>query len=249
MTKKFRIIIAGIGGVGGYFGGKLAKAFEGAEDVEIIFYARGENLNSIRANGLTIKTDEGTLVAHPALVTDNAAEAGIADLIICCVKSYHLEEAMLQLRPCIDANTAVLPLLNGVDAPERLRQLLPGTETWTGRVYIVAKLSAPGTIEQKGTVNSLHFGAEYGTKEKLDRALDIFKQAGIHAFLHENIETVVWQKFVFISAIASLTSYLNTSIGTILSTPAHKELLLSLLNEVTAVAKAKQIPLPAGIKI
>lgn len=247
MTKKFRIIIAGIGGVGGYFGGKLAKAFTGSESVEIVFYARGKNMESIRANGLTVRSAEGTFVAQPALVTGNATEAGVADLIICCVKSYHLEDVMTQLKSCITANTAVLPLLNGVDAPERLQQLLPGTEIWTGCVYIVSRLTAPGITEQKGTVNALHFGAEHGTNEKQKQVLALFKQAELNAFLHENIETVVWQKFVFISAIASLTSYLNTGIGNILSDPAHKELLLSLLNEITAVAKAKQIPLPTNI--
>jgi len=247
MNKKFRIIVAGIGGVGGYFGGKLADRFTGSEEAEIIFYARGKNLEAIRENGLSMQTAAGNSTVHPAIATDNASEAGIADLIICCVKSYHLESVIEELKPCIGKETAVLPLLNGVDAAERLQKLVPGTGVWNGCVYIVSKLSAAGMIEQKGTVNALHFGAENGDTEKLKYVLQLFLSAGINAELHTNITRVTWQKFVFISTIGTLTSYLNTSIGEILNNGQHKKLLIALLTEITGVAKAKQIGLPEDI--
>ncbi|MCW3086145.1 MAG: 2-dehydropantoate 2-reductase [Bacteroidetes bacterium] len=247
MQKKYKIIIAGIGAVGGYYGGKLAKAFFNSENTEIIFYARGENLEAIRSDGLTLQTAEGIFTAHPALATDNASEAGIADLIICCTKSYHLEDVIEQLKPCIDYNTVILPLLNGVDAPERLKKIIPGTEIWTGCVYIVSRLIRPGVVEQKGTINSLHFGAADGTKKKLEHVLQLFPAAGINASLHENITEIVWQKYVFISSIGSATTYLNASTGAILGNDEHKKLFLSLLSEITQVAKAKQIILPTDL--
>jgi len=245
--KKFKIIIAGIGGVGGYFGGKLANSLQGSEEVEIIFYARGKNLDAIRSNGLTVQTAEGKFTANPALSTDNAAEIGLADLIICCVKSYHLETVIRELNPCIGNSTVILPLLNGTDAPERLRKIRPGAEIWAGCAYIVARLTDPGMIEQKGNVNSLHFGSDNGDKEKLRQVQNIFLSAGIDSHLHPHITEIVWQKFVFISAIGSLTSYLHTSIDVILANDGYKKLLLSLLSEISTIAKAKRIRLPEDL--
>src|SRR6478752_9545060 len=120
-----RITIAGIGGVGGFFGGKLASHYEGAKDVEIHFIARGENEKVIREHGLKVEGHEGTFIAHPTSVTSDPARVGKTDFLICCTKSYDLEESIRQLQPIIGNETVILPLLNGVDSYERIKVLLP----------------------------------------------------------------------------------------------------------------------------
>lgn len=244
---KFRIIIAGIGGVGGYIGGKLAKTYAGSAETEICFYSRGENLRIIQSNGITVQAADSTFTAKPDQCSNNANALGIADLIICSSKSYHLEQIMEELKPCIGPKTIILPLLNGVNAPETIRKTIPGAIVWDGCIYIVARLTSAGHVEQKGKVNALHFGSTPETIPQGNSILQLLRKAEIDAHLHEHIEQVVWEKFVFISAVASLTSYLNLGIGFILADPDHKKLLLQLINEVSSVAKAKNILLSSGL--
>jgi 2-dehydropantoate 2-reductase len=168
---------------------------------------------------------------------------GIMDLIICCVKSYDLEESIETLSPCIDKQTIILPFLNGVDAAERIKKMFPETEIWEGCVYIVARLIAPGVVKAGGVPSKFYFGARSGKDEKLKQVEAIFKAAGINADLSEDISYAIWEKFLFISTIATLTSYLDRSIGEILSKPEYTNLLMNLLNELKAVADAKGLSL------
>lgn len=115
MTSRFRIAIFGVGGVGGYIGGKLAAHYSDSEDVEVIFIARGENERAIKSNGLRVTTPEGEQLVHPSMVTSLPQQIGVVDLIICCIKTYDLD-AISSLKSCITDDTAILPLLNGVDA-------------------------------------------------------------------------------------------------------------------------------------
>lgn len=134
--KKQKIIVAGIGGVGGWFGGMLAKAFYQSKEAEIVFLARGEHLKQIQQHGLKVVKGNDTFIAKPALVTDNAKEIVNSDYILLCTKSYDLEMTIKQLEPCIDHQTIIVPFLNGVDAPEKIKKLLPENEVAGGCVYI-----------------------------------------------------------------------------------------------------------------
>lgn len=245
--ENAKIIIAGIGAVGGFFGGKLAAHYRQAPGADILFLARGENEKRIREGGLKLETTRGNFTAHPAKVSSNPAELGPADLIICCTKSYDLEESIEQLMPCITPQTIILPLLNGVDARERIKKLLPDNEVWDGCVFIISRLAEPGLIRETGNISKLLFGATEGTPEKLEWAETLFSEAGIDVRLTEDILEGIWKKFSFISPVATLTSYLDTTIGDILQNPEYNELLLSLLQEIKAVADAKGIQLPADI--
>lgn len=158
MNKKTKIIVAGIGGVGGYFGGHLAKQFSDSEDVEIYFLARGEHLKQIQANGLKVLNGNAQFIAKPKLATDSATEIGIADYIILCTKSYDLENIIEQLNPCIDRNTSLLPLLNGVDSAEKIKTILPSATVFNGCVYIVSHLKEAGVVENKGNIQKLFLG-------------------------------------------------------------------------------------------
>lgn len=238
---KTKIIIAGIGGVGGYFGGLLANHFYDNENVEISFVARGEHLKEIQKNGLKVIKGENEFIAKPHIATDNIAEIGIVDFIVIATKSYDLETIIQQLRPCINQDTIVLPLLNGVDSKERIKNILPDNIVLDGCVYIVSRLKQYGVIENSGNIQTLYFGLDNIVNEKLLLLESLFKEANIEASLSSNISTIIWEKFIFISPTATATSYFDESIGEVLSDKEHYETIMELIEEVKQIAKAKQI--------
>lgn len=242
-----RIAIAGIGGVGGYFGGMLAKHFQHSEEVEIVFIARGENEKAIRENGLRMETTQGNFTVFPKIVSSHPDEIGKPDLLICCTKSYDLENTLLGLSACVKPETVFLPLLNGVDSSARIRKLFPENTCWDGCVYLVARLIAPGILKETGGIARLFFGMENGNTELLRKTESIFKAAGIEAAFHENIHAVIWEKFVFISCIATITSYANLIFGPMLKDENCRKQIELLLDEVYSLAKAKAIGLPEDI--
>jgi len=242
-----RIAILGLGGVGGYFGGLLAKAYYKSEEIEVIFIARGETQKAIAENGLTIITDDSETVVYPKLVSDNPDEIGILDYLICATKTYDIEESLLSLQQCIAQETVILPLYNGVDAPERIHKIFPENDILQGCVYIISMIFSPGTIRKIGFYEKLFFGSKTASNSKLNELQSIFQKAKIESYLVENIEETVWEKFIFISALASLTSYLNQNIGQILSNPDAKAIYVELLKEIEMVAKAKGLQLSDDI--
>lgn len=242
-----KVAIAGIGGVGGYFGGLLAHHYARTQEAEIFFIARGENEKAISERGITVETPKERFTAQPSLVTHDAAQIGPVELLICCTKSYDLEQSLQQLAPCIAPHTVLLPLLNGVDARERIQKLYPENEVWDGCVYILSRLSQPGLVTVSGNFGSLFFGAADGSIEKLEAAAQLFQAAGMQATLAQDIEATIWQKFVFISSTATLTSYANADFKNIAQDVQLKEQLAQLLAEISAVAAAKNLALPASI--
>src|ERR1035437_10130386 len=112
---KTKIVIVGLGGVGGYYGGLLARHYADNPNMEIYFVARGEHLKKVQQNGLKVITETGTFIVSPTLATDTVSEIGIADYVILTTKSYDLEATVKQINPCVGANTVILPLLNGAD--------------------------------------------------------------------------------------------------------------------------------------
>jgi len=240
------IVIAGIGGVGGYFGGLLAKQFHNSE-IRIFFMARGEHENAIRNAGLKLETTSGNFIVNPDGIFPEPGEAGIADLILFCTKSYDLEESANKCRSIVDRKTVLLPLLNGVDATERLEKIFPRNEVWKGCVYLVSRLAAPGLIRESGNIRKLFFGSDSGSESRLSSAENIFRHAGIDATWSKNIIETVWEKFLFISPMATLTSYLDKSISEVFSNAESYKLLEKLLKEIKAVSDSKKIILPESL--
>ena len=241
---KTRIGILGMGGVGGYFGGLLAKEFYQSDSVEIVFIARGETQKEIANNGLKIITDTDESIVFPFLVSNDPQFIGKLDFLICATKTYDIEESLVSIRKCITKNTVILPLYNGVDAPERISTLFPDNEVLQGCVYIVSMIVSPGIIKKIGTYEKLFFGSTMASIATLNKLPAIFKSAGIESYLVDNIEETVWEKFIFISALASATSYLNQNIGEILANQTSRALYVSLLNEITMLAAVKGLNLP-----
>ncbi|MFV8328096.1 ketopantoate reductase family protein [Flavobacterium sp. ZS1P14] len=244
---KTRIGILGLGGVGGYFGGLLAKAYFHSDAIEIIFIARGETQKAISQNGLKIILDESEMIVFPNLVSNNPEEIGRLDYLICATKTYDIESSFLSVQNCISPNTVILPLYNGVDATERIQTLFPENIVLQGCAYIVSMILSPGVIRKLGHFEKLFFGSGTAPVSQLNTLEAILKNAGIESYLAESIEETVWEKFIFISALASATSYLNQNIGAVLNNPASKSIYISLLNEITSVAAAKGLAMPKDI--
>jgi 2-dehydropantoate 2-reductase len=247
MSEKFRIAVLGIGGVGGYFGGKLAEYFAESNEVEVIFIARGENSKVIKENGLKIITPENEQFVKPHLVSDESSEIGKVDLFILCTKAYDLAESIEKYRECINDETAILPLLNGVNHAETVQKILPNAEVWNGCVFIVARLIEKGVVKVDSEIRLLQFGGD-GNREKLEKVEKIFKSAGIHTELVGDIDKTIWEKFIFISSLATLTSYLDKTIGEILSSNENESLLIELIKEVTKLAIAKKTNVAENIE-
>lgn len=248
MKDKFRIAILGIGGVGGYFGGKLANYFAHSETVEIIFIARGENAKAIKNNGLKVITTNSQFFAKPNLVSNEADEIGLVDIFLICTKAYDLEESINKFKNCIGENTAILPLLNGVDNFERILNLVPNAEVWKGCAYIASRITEPGVVKVDSDIKLLQFGGFNGKSQKLAFFEKILKSAEINVELKDDIDKTIWEKFIFISSLATLTSYLNTNAGGINSSAENQNLLSELIVEVTSLAKAKAINIDVNIE-
>ena len=239
--QKTKIVIVGLGGVGGYFGGFLAKKYANHPEIEICFLARGEHLKKVQENGLTLITENETFQIFPALATDDVTKIGTADYIIMSPKSYDLDSTVEQIIPMIGTNTVILPLLNGIDNSERIRNLLPETEVWDGCCYIMAKILEPGVVENTGNIHRIVFGYKNQRNERLLTFEKLLIDAGIEARFYDNILTEIWKKFFFISTSASLTSYFNVSYGEILTNPVRRQTLIDISTELIEVANAEGI--------
>ncbi|HSK71165.1 MAG TPA: 2-dehydropantoate 2-reductase, partial [Pyrinomonadaceae bacterium] len=237
--SKFRIAVVGIGGVGGFVGGKLAARFENSEIVEVILAARGKNEKAIRANGLKLIATEGEQIVKPKLIATE--EIGNTNLLLLCTKEYDLEETISSLKKFIGEKTVILPLLNGVDTAERIAGILPDAEIWQGCIYVASRLTKPGVVQEMGNICLIYFGDGKARSEKTEFVETVFREAGIDAHFAEDILAKIWEKFVFISALAASTSYFNATIRGVLDNQEYKNLFDNLLAEIKLVAAAKRI--------
>ena len=236
-----RIAVVGIGGVGGYFGGKLARYYASRKGVEIVFIARGEHLRQIRKNGLKQITTEGEFIAQPHRATDDPRDLGIFDLTLVCVKRYDLENAAGLIRANISSESTVISLLNGVDNVKPLAERFPEARVLNGCVYIGAHIAGPGVTKQAGGSCQIFFGPEDGRINGLAHLESILKDAGIQAFLKEDIQLPVWEKYLFVCPLATATTYLEQPIGTFGRDSEKRSFLETLTREVAEIGSAKGI--------
>jgi 2-dehydropantoate 2-reductase len=247
MQYKTKIALLGMGGVGGYFGGVLARHCEKSITLEIIFIARGDNKAVIKRSGLNLQTPEESFVAHPKLTSSDPSEIGTVDYLICCTKTYDLEQSIRQYLPCITNETVLLSLLNGVEGAAIIKQICPENEVLDGGAYIISNLVAPGMIKTTSKFAKLFFGSPAGKTSRQVILAKILMKAGIDASLSKDITLKLWEKFLLISTMATLTSFLNVSIGEILADNKNMGLLLLLINELKTIAEAKGIHFPNDI--
>ena len=234
-----KIAVMGSGGIGGYFGGLLARA---GEDVTLI--ARGAHLEAIQKNGLHVKSAAGDFHIH-ARATHDPATIGPVDLVLFCVKGYDVTAAGSQVRSMVGPHTVVLCLLNGVDNEERLAAILGKEHVMVGVVHILSTISSPGVISQTAGPRSLKFGETDGrVTHRAERILAVLKAAGIHVGLSTQIQIDLWEKFLFICAQGGVTALARLTIGEILACPETAALYRGVMEEVAAVGRARGVPLP-----
>lgn len=237
-----KIAVYGAGGVGGYFGGRLAHA---GADVHLI--ARGEHLNELRRSGLHVESVPGDFeVAVPA--TNNPADIGPCDYVLFTVKSLDTAEAAQQLDPLIKEGTAVISLQNGIDNEEKLVDEVGEEHVMGGVAYIFSYIAAPGVIEHTGGPTTITFGELDGSRsDRAERFLEWCGRANIDADLSEEIRAVLWKKAGFICALAGMTAAVRLPIGAVRSTPESWAMFRRLIEEVYAVAATEGVELPAEI--
>jgi 2-dehydropantoate 2-reductase len=232
----------GSGGVGGYFGARLARAGE-----NVTFVARGAHLEAIRAHGLRIKSkvDGDFVVRSPA--TDDPATAGEADLVLFCVKSYDTELAAKAIRPAVGPETGVLSLQNGVDNEEKIAALVGPGQVLGGAAQVFATIEAPGVIAHAFT-GKIVFGEMDGAlTPRARRILDALERTGIPAELTSRIQQALWEKYLFLTAQSGMTALTRCPIGVIRSTSETRQMYRLIIEEVAALAKAAGIELPPAI--
>ena len=246
--KKTKIAFSGIGGVGGYYGGRMAARYADDPQVEIDFMGRGENLRVIQSQGITIDLEqEGkTIIAHPHQATDVPAEIGPVDYLFCCTKGYDLEANIRQLQPMIGPETIIIPLLNGLGIPERIQALCPGRTIWGGCVYIGARLIAPGTVSLFSKKERFYFGGET-FPDRQAALLKLLTDAGINAFNPDDIQQRIWKKFYMISTAATTTSYFDQPLNEVIA--QHHDDFIAISEELAAVARAAHAGLPEDIVV
>lgn len=243
-----RIGIVGIGGVGGYYGGKLAMAYAGKGAHEVIFIARGETLEAIRKNGLRLLSTEGDFTIAPTLASYHPEEIGPLDLIIFTIKSYGLDNAARMLAGNIHPGTVVLPLLNGVNIAKRLQGLLPGCDVLDGCVYISSHIKSPGVIEDKVKRNLLVFGPDRNEDIEKYRFVETLLQgAGINVKLVADVAVAIWTKYIFVETLAGITSLEDKTSGAVMENEKDREMLKGLIQEVESIARRQGVKLPADI--
>lgn len=242
-----KIAVLGIGGVGGYYGAKLASAYASSEEHKIFFIVRGDHLKAIQEKGLTLITPTESFTTTPSVATENPEELGPLDLVLVCVKGYGLEDAVRLISPNIHADSIVIPLLNGVDNAERIKKVLKRGIIMNGCVYISSHIERPGVIEQTGGSCKLLFGPENGLSGGYRNIENLMKHAGIDAVLSEHIAVDVWTKYIFIGPMAGFSSVLQLPLGAIMEDEKNRAMLEGLMKEVATIAAAQGIDLPGTI--
>ena len=246
-----KIVIVGMGGVGGIVGGRLAAALAHDPEHQVIFWCRGETLENVRKNGLTLTGQDGTLVVRPALATCDAEEAGIADALFFATKGHQLEEAARATAPLVAPSTRVVPLLNGVSAASTLERTLPHCDLLGGCIYISSHIQAPGSVRQVGAVQRLLFGngkvSEAENRIRYAHLEQLLKRSGIQVTLTERIDVEMWAKFLFLSPLAAATTFYRRSIGEVVEDPETQRSVIDLIREAEDLARALDVALPENI--
>ena len=234
-----RIAVMGSGGVGGYFGARLA-----ASGCDVSFIARGAQLAALKQHGLKVSSGGGDLHLRSVRATDDPRAVGPVDLVLFGVKLWDTEAAALQLLPMLGTDTAVVSFQNGVAKDELLQRVLGERAVMGGVCYIAATIAEPGVIRHVGTMQRLVFG-DYGvaTSPRAAAFLTACRAAGIDAEISADIRLTIWEKFVMLVGLSGTTSAIGSPIGPIRSHPQTRALLLDAMREVVAVGRAQGVAL------
>ena len=235
-----RITIIGAGGVGGYFGARLAQG-----GCDVSFVARGAHLAALREHGLRVESQLGEIHLPNVRASDDPAALGPADLVFLCVKLWDTENALHAASAILRPETAVISFQNGVQKDDLLQRLLGGKRVIGGVGYIGSKIERPGVIRHTGTMQRLVFGEYDGSKSPRVVALhEACVRGGINAEISSDIRRSIWEKFVFLVGLSATTTAMRSTLGPIVHHPETRAFLLEVMREVVTVGRAHGVQLP-----
>jgi len=236
-----KIAVVGAGGIGGYFGGSLARAGH-----QVALVARGPHLEAVRARGLEVRTPEGTFTAAVE-ATDEPEKLHGIELAIVAVKTYSLPEIAPAVRGLAERGALVVPLLNGVEAAERLLESgVPDERLLGGLTEISAAKVAPGIVERLSTFQRVVVGERAGgPSDRAERIAAVFREAGAEARVSLDITADLWRKLAFIASVAAACGLARSPIGRVREAPLGRLMIERAVREVTAVARARGVALAA----
>jgi 2-dehydropantoate 2-reductase len=237
-----KILVMGSGGVGGYFGGRLAGAGH-----DVTFVARGAHLQAMRTEGLLLDSQLGNLHIKPAKVVENPADAGVPEIILFATKMGDTAGAARQLAPIVKNGVTIITFQNGVEGPDIIARELPEAHVVAGVARIASHISRPGVIEQRSPFARIEFGEPGG---KANPLLETFhkacKDAGIDAIISSDIRRGVWMKFAMLAPFSGLTALTGHTAGPLRTNPETRKLFESAVREVIAVGTAEGVGFKDG---
>lgn len=230
-----RIAVIGAGGVGGYFGAKLALAGN-----DVTFVVRGRHLEAIQREGLRVASEITPMHVTSARATNDPASIGVADVVLLCVKLWDVEAAAQSIRPLLREHGVVIPFQNGIDAPALVSRAVGAEHVLGGIAYIAASIESPGVIRHVGTMARMRVGAFDGVcADAADAFVSVATAAGIGIALAPDIRTALWEKFVFLSALSGATCLTRQPLGVIRSDPQMRATFEAILLETWSVGRAR----------
>jgi 2-dehydropantoate 2-reductase len=236
-----RVAVIGSGGVGGFIGGRLAKAGH-----EVAFLARGEHLRALQQRGLRVRSTDGDFDLPSVTATDRPEALGPADLFLFTVKTYDTEAAAVSLKSLLQPGATVLTVQNGIDNHERIDAVLGAGVALPGTIRIETTIAEPGLIAHTSPFHLIRFG-EVGPggphSERVERFLAAFVEAGLKASVPRDMRFDLWQKYLGIVSFAGLSTLARAALGEILASPELTDTFVAIMSEVAAVAKAEGVAL------
>lgn len=245
-----KICIYGIGGVGGYFGGRIAHAIaeSAGKGYKSYFIARGAHLEAIKRDGIKVVSPERTIVGKPNIATDDFNQIPDPDLILICVKSYDLDTVVKSIEPKVNEKTIIIPLLNGADIYNRIRANLSTGIVLPACVFVGTHIQKPGVILQNGGDGRILFGKDPEHKTfHPDPVISIFNDFGVNCQWNENPFPAIWSKYIFIASFGLVTVSTGKCLGEIMEDTAAQKCVREIMQEIFAIAQTKGIELPSDI--
>lgn len=229
----------GSGGVGGYFGARLAQG-----GCEVYFIARGAHLAAMREHGLKVESPLGEVHLSPVRVTDDPGTLPPVDLVLFSVKLWDTEAAARSIKSLFGPDTGIVSFQNGVQKDDILRGVFGDKAVMGGVGYIATTIGRPGVIKHTGTLQRLVFGEYDGSRSRrAETLLDACRKGGIDAELSTDIRRQIWEKFVFLVGLSGTTTTMRVPIGAIRANPRTRAFLLDLMREAVAVGRAQGVAL------
>ncbi|WKK67474.1 ketopantoate reductase family protein [Lutimonas zeaxanthinifaciens] len=226
------IVIIGVGGVGGYFGGKLALAGHSTT-----FIARGATFQALKQKGLEVKSIKGDFHINPK-VEDNFDSIRNCELVLLCVKSWQIESIARQIKPLLPVHATVLPLQNGADNAERLLRILNKRNLIAGLCRIVSKIESPGVIDHFSYEPEIVFGEiDHELSERVKKIKTAFDKAGFKNRISENIQRDIWIKFLFIASISAAGALTRSVLGIMREDPYLRGILIKTAEEIISIGQ------------